>query len=163
MKHPKLEVLQDYFENALNSVQEELVKEHLLNCDQCTKMLADFTVIEKVVKQQSVVKPSMAARAKTMQEAKALLAVRKNQEMAKLNAIAERKEKKARLHTYLQEWKETLYPQIRIPAFQLASVAVLVMVVVAAERSSVETEVFEPLSDEVHEYTFKESPTKGEE
>jgi hypothetical protein len=105
----------------------------------------------------------MAARAKTMQEAKALLAVRKNQQLAKLDALAERKEQKARLKTYLQEWKETLYPQIRIPAFQLASVAMLVMVVVAAERSSVDYEVFEPLSDEVHEYTFKESPIKGEE
>lgn len=163
MKHPKLEVLQDYFENALNMVQEELVKEHLLNCDQCTRMLADLAVIEKVVKQQPALQPSAASRARTMSEAKALLALRKKQQQEKQAAITVRKEQKARLLSHLQEWKETLYPQIRIPAFQLASVAVLVMVVVAAERSSVEAEVFEPLSDEVQVYTFNDSPMKGEE
>jgi hypothetical protein len=72
-KHPHYEILQDYFENALGTEKESLVKEHLLNCDQCTKVLADFTVIETRIRQAKTIEVSHAVRSKIFQNASALL------------------------------------------------------------------------------------------
>lgn len=143
MKHPPYEVLQDYFENVLNSMNESRVKKHLAECDQCTSVLAQFASIETKVKTQQQVQVSANTTKRILNDAHALMAAR-----------AQRKQK---LETHLQEWKEIIFPQIKIPALQLSSLALVLVVVIAAEKGQGGPEdMFEPLNDEVHVVTSLE-------
>ena len=135
MKHPSFEVLQDYFENAVDAKLEARVKAHLEHCDQCTKVLADFAIIENKVKSVAEVQVSQNAQARIFLEAAELL--------------KSRREFKA----FAIDWKENIFPEIRIPALQLASVSLMLATFIAIEKvQSTEEIVLEPLSNEVKVY-----------
>lgn len=143
MKHPPYEVLQDYFENVLSTKLETKVKAHLDGCDQCTGILAQFATIETKVKTQIPVQVSANTKKRILNDAHAL--------------IAAKAEKKEKLEAYIQEWKETIFPQIKIPALQLSSLALVLIVVIAAEKNQGGPEdMFEPLTDEVQVVTSLE-------
>lgn len=136
MKHPSYEVLQDYFENVLSSSVEMRVKTHLSECDKCTQMLSQFAVIETKVRSQQTIEVSAYTSKRIMNDAHALM-------KAKV-------QKKEDLKIFLEEWKEIIFPQIKIPAMQLSSLAMVLVVIIAAEKSqSGPEDMFEPLNDEV--------------
>lgn len=156
MKHPRYEVLQDYFENALNKTQESLVKEHLLNCDQCTKVLSDFTQIESRIKMAPTMKVSGAMKEKIFSDARQMLAARKQHANEKAQRLEE-------LKVYFNDWKETIFPEIKIPALQLCSLSIALMVFVNIERQEgMEEETYVPLTVEVNEYSHIDVPHKVE-
>lgn len=136
MKHPSYEVLQDYFENVLSSSVEMRIKTHLSACDKCTHMLSQFAVIETKVRSQQTIEVSADTSKRIMNDAHALM-------KAKV-------QKKEDLKIFLEEWKEIIFPQIKIPAMQLSSLAMVLVVIIAAEKSqSGPEDMFEPLNDEV--------------
>ena len=157
MKHPRYEILQDYFENALNSVQEDLVKEHLLNCDDCTRILSDFTQIETKMKSAPIRMVSQDMKAKIFADAKLKLAQKKN-------LIQEKQNKKLKMKEFIEEWQRIVFPEIKIPALQIVSVSVLLAIVVlAGQMEDRKEEYYKPLSNDVHEFTFKDISQDSEE
>lgn len=156
MKHPRYEILQDYFENALNSVQEGLVKEHLLNCDDCTRILSDFTQIETKMKSAPARMVSHDMKTKIFADAKLKLAQKKN-------LIQERQNKKLKLKEFIEEWQRIVFPEIKISAIQIVSVSVLLAIVILAGQIEDKKEYYEPLSNDVHEFTFKDISQDSEE
>lgn len=135
MKHPELDLLQDYFENALDSKLEKKVKEHVENCDHCTDILTDFTFLETRVKATPAPKIPQVLEARILREGAELL---KAKQMFKEHA---------------KDWRENIFPEIRIPALQLASVSLMLATFIAVEKvQSTEEIVLEPLSTEVKVY-----------
>lgn len=142
MKHPSNETLQDYFENAVDAKLEAKVKAHVEHCDQCTKILADFAVIETKVKSVPQQTVSQNTQARIFMEASELLK-KKREYQAMKKDFAE----------LARDWRENIIPEIRIPALQLASVSLMLATFIAIEKvQSTEEIVLEPLSNEVKVY-----------
>lgn len=142
MKHPEPGILQDYFENALSASSEKKVREHVSDCDHCTKILADFAIVENKVRSVPAAGVSQNAEARILREAGELL--RKKREQA-----AARNDYKALAKT----WKEEIFPEIRVPALQLCSVSLMLATFIAVEQgTSLEESVYEPLTHEVKVY-----------
>ena len=142
MNHPSLEVLQDYFENAVDTKLEARVKAHVEHCDQCTKILADFVVIETRVKSTTQPTISQNTQARIFLEAGELLK-KKREYHAMKKDFAE----------LAKDWRENIIPEIRIPALQLASVSLMLATFIAIEKvQSTEEIIFEPLSNDVKVY-----------
>lgn len=156
MKHPPVEILQDYFENALVQSLEKRVKEHLLVCDQCSMMLADFAVIEtKVLKRQA---PAISehVQQRIFADAKKLLAQRGHQKQAQI----ERQEK---IKELVHDWQEKLSFDWRVPALQFASLSIVLAAVIAVESSQVEEATYQPISTDVQVSTYQDvTPQEGE-
>lgn len=147
MKHPRHEVLQDYFENALNEVQEQLVKDHLMNCDQCTGMLSQFAQIENKIKYQAPLEVSAKMKNKIFMDAQTLLA-------KKSAALKQKEERQELLSAFVQEWKDVIFPEIKIPALQVCSVSlVLIVFVIVAQMETGEKRYYKPLSTDVNIFT----------
>ncbi len=156
MKHPPLEILQDYFENALVLSQEKRVKEHLLVCDQCSKMMADFAVIETKVLNRSAPAISAQAQQRIFADAKKMLAQRGQQKLAQI----ERQEK---MKEFFHEWQEKLSFDWRVPALQFASLSLVLAVVVAVETNQTEETTYQPISTDVQVSTYQDvTPQEGE-
>jgi hypothetical protein len=149
MKHPPLEILQDYFENALVQSLEKRVKEHLLVCDQCSKMLADFAVIETKVLNRTAPAISVQAQQRIFADAKKMLAQRGQQKIAQL----ERQEK---IKELVQDWQEKLSFDWRVPALQFASLSIVLAAVIAVESSQVEETTYRPISTDVQVLTYQD-------
>lgn len=146
MNHPRHEILQDYFENQLKLTDEQKVQIHLLNCDQCTKTLADFAVIETRLQRQTELSVSARTKEKIFLSAALLLKEKR-----------ERQVQKEWLSTYLEEWKNITFPELKIPALQLASLTLVLTVVISVERNQGSFEdIHEPISSDVSVYTGEE-------
>lgn len=156
MKHPPLEVLQDYFENALVLSQEKRVKEHLLICDQCSKMMADFAVIETKVLNRSAPPLSAQTQQRIFADAKKMLAQRGQQKIDQM----ERQEK---LKELVLAWQEKLNFDWRVPALQFCSLSLVLAVVIAIETNQTEETVYQPISTDVQVLTYQDvTPQEGE-
>lgn len=142
MKHPVMSDLQDYFENALSPSEERRVREHVSECDQCTKILADFAMIETQVKSVELPQVSQNTEARILIGAGDLL--RRKRELA-----ANRRD----YSLLVKEWKENIFPELRVPALQLCSVSLMIAAFIAVEQGqSLEESIYEPLSHEVKVY-----------
>ena len=146
MKHPHPSLIQDYFENTLDTGELSRVREHLVACDACTRILAEMAIIESKVKSLSAPRVSAATEARVMASAAGLLAQRRLEQNQRARARQSRQE----LKEWLLEWQEQLWPQWRSPAWQLCSLSLLVAVLVAYERSQGPQEVYRPITTEVH-------------
>ncbi len=156
MKHPPFEILQDYFENALADSLENRVKEHLLVCDQCNRMLADFAVIETKVLKRQAPDLSMQAQQRIFADAKKMLAQRGQQKRAHV----ERQEK---LKELVVEWQEKLSFDWRVPALQFCSLSLVLAMVVAVETNQTEETTYQPISTDVQVSTYQDvTPQEGE-
>jgi anti-sigma factor ChrR (cupin superfamily) len=156
MRHPSLEILQDYFENALVLSQEKRVKDHLLICDQCSKMLADFAVIETKVLRRTAPAISAQAQQRIFTDAKKMLAQREQRKMAHT-------ERQERLKELLQDWQEKLSFDWRVPALQFASLSLVLAVVAAVETNQTEETTYQPISTDVQVLTYQDvTPQEGE-
>lgn len=157
MKHPRYEVLQDYFENALNEYHEKLVKEHLLNCDSCTKVLAQFSVIETRLRQQEKLTVSEATTGRIMADASLLLRQKREKMQEREAAREKRNLHRENLVQQLQQWRENIFPELKIPALQVCSLSLVLILIVAVEKQqSSERETYQPISTEVDEFTYKD-------
>lgn len=164
MKHPKHEVLQDYFENVLNPYHEKLVKDHLLDCDECTNMLAHFTVIETKLKSQKIISITESTKDKIFADARKMLTVQKEKKDLTAAVIQSRADKKEKLHQSFHEWKLSILPELKIPALQLCSLSIVLFVLVAVEKGQGGAEeMFEPLHSDVEVFTHKDLSNKAEE
>lgn len=135
MKHPELEILQDYFENALSEKLEARVKAHVEECDHCTGILSDFVFIETRVKAIPLPKVSQVIEARILREGAELL------------------KQKREYQSFVTDWKVNIFPEIKIPALQLASVSLMLATFIAIEKvQSTEEIILEPLSSEVKVY-----------
>lgn len=147
MKHPRHAVLQDYFENTLNEVQQQLVKEHLINCDQCTEMLSQFVQIENKIKHQESIEVSVEMKNKIFMNAQALLS-------AKSIVAKQREERQELLSTFVQEWKDVVFPEMRLPALQVCSASlVLTVLIIFAQMETSEKRYYKPLSTDINVFT----------
>lgn len=144
MKHPQLRVLQDYIEYELNEVQSELVREHLLNCDQCSNVLAQMAKVDTRVRQRPETQVSEAARARLFADASALLARKRQQIAAEKRKVQEREEA-------MQDWRElfqNFLGEFRVPALQLAGLSAAVAILIVMNQTESIT-VYKPLSESV--------------
>lgn len=142
MKHPTIEVLQDYFENALVMNREKRVKDHVENCDFCTEILTDFVIIETRIKATPSPVVSQVTKARIYREAGELLKIRKEKRSARTDYAA-----------IAKEWRENIFPEIRVPVLQFCSVSIMLATFIAVEKiQSVEETIYEPLSNEVKVY-----------
>lgn len=146
MRHPHPSLIQDYFENTLPAAELQRVREHLVACDSCTRILAEMAIIESKVKAHSRPKVSQATEARVMAGAANLLAQRRRE----LSQRDEAKKQRQEFKEWLLQWQEELWPQWRSPAWQLCSLSLLVAVLVAYERAQEETEIYRPIMTEVH-------------
>lgn len=157
MKHPTFEVLQDYFENALNKAQELRVKDHLLACDECTALLAQFAQLENKIKLQRPLQVSKTKESEIFFDAKKMLTQRRGK-------IQEQLEQKKKMKVFFEDWKEHVFPEFKVPALQLCSISLVLATFVALEQAqSKEEEYFEPLSKSVNVFTFKDISNSSEE
>lgn len=164
MKHPKHEVLQDYFENVLNPYHVTMVKEHLMDCDQCTNMLSHFAVIENKLKKMQVVEVTAATKGKIFADAKKMLNVRKEKQEQAEALVKERLDQKEKLARGFQEWKESIFPELKIPALQLCSLSIVLLVLVAVEKGQGSyEEMYEPLNSDVEVFTNNDGADKAGE
>ena len=143
MKHPKNETLQDYFENILNENQERLIKDHLMDCDRCTRMLSEVGQIENKIKNQSPQEISIKMKNKIFTNAQLLLA-------EKRATIKKREDHLLVLSNFIDEWKEFIFPEIKLPAMQVYSVSlVLTVVIIFAQLEDDEKIFIKPLTTDV--------------
>jgi hypothetical protein len=164
MKHPKFEVLQDYFENVLNTYHESLVKDHLLDCDECTHMLSHFAVIETKLKNQKVIEVSETTKNKIFTAAKKMLSAKKEKQELEVAMIQSRVDKREKLQKNFQEWKDSILPELKTPALQLCSLSIVLFVLVAVEKGQGSPEeMYEPLNSDVKVFTYKDLANKAEE
>lgn len=162
MKHPRLETLQDYFENALNTYQETLVKEHLLNCDTCTTVLGQMAAVEKKLSSLSALKVSEGTERKIFENAQALLTQKRLRKEEKQNVLDQRREDREKAIEYVRTWWTELLPELKVPALQVCSLSLILAVVVAVEKQNVEEEVYQPISTNVEVLTYKDVPSDEE-
>jgi hypothetical protein len=157
MKHPTFEVLQDYFENALNQAQEMRVKEHLLACEKCTALLAQFVQLENKIKMQRPLQVSKTKESEIFLDAKKMLAQRREKAQKQLK-------QKKEMKVFFEDWKEHVFPEFKVPALQLCSISLVLATFVALEQAqNKEEEYFEPLSKSVNVFTFKDISNSSEE
>jgi hypothetical protein len=150
MKHPTLQALQDYFENVLDRNEEKIIQLHLLDCDLCTKVLADFTAIETRIKSVKPISVSQDLKSKIFKNIHVLIEEKRQRFEHKKMSSDSRKEQLDSLRDQLQEWKQNLYPELKIPALQICSLTIMLSTFIAVEKSSSRNEVeFKPLNDEV--------------
>jgi len=148
MNHPQVSVLQDYFENELTTVQSTVVKEHLLNCDHCTSILAQMAKVDSSLKSIPQETVSLASKDRIFSDAKFLLSNKRAAIEAEARMAASRTHaREAAIRASYQLWKDT-WEDIRVPALQLASVSMVVAVLIAANRDEQVT-VHKPFSEEV--------------
>lgn len=164
MKHPQYEILQDYFENVLNPYHEKLVKDHLLDCDQCTRVLADFAVIETKLKKQPVLQISERTKNKIFADARKMFSARQDKEDQLIVSAKERAAKREKIQKNFQEWRESIFPELKAPALQLCSLSIVLMVIIAVEKGhGGQEEMYEPLNSDVNVFTHKDLAYKAEE
>lgn len=143
MNHPSYEVLQDYFENAIDSELEKKVKQHLQSCDKCTQVLSQFSMIETKLHLQEGITVSLRTENLIFSDVRSLLLQKRTQ----LQKDSERNEM---LSKFVAEWKESIFPELRIPAIQLASLSLVLTVLVSMEKSQgTYEETFKPISNDV--------------
>lgn len=140
MKHPELSLLQDYLENTISGSLESKVRDHLTGCDQCTNILLEMTIVERKVREHEGPSLSHNLKARITGSAHELLRERR-----------ERIQAREELKDYLRNWREEIFPEIRVPAIQLCSLSLVILTVITVEKvSTTEETVFEPISTEVH-------------
>jgi anti-sigma factor ChrR (cupin superfamily) len=154
MKHPPVNILQDYFENALAGSLETRVRAHLIDCDHCTQILADFTRIERKVQKASTPSVSSTMEQKIMADALSILAERRKDRADRVELQIKRQRQR---EEFVSDWRERLEFDWRVPALQFASLSLMVVVLVAIEQNSTEESVYRPINNEVQEITFQDA------
>ena len=120
-------------------------------------MLSHFATIETKLTNQKVVPVSDNTRKKIFLGAQQLLSAKKVQK----NAKELRKEK---ILEFWAEWKEIIFPQIKIPILQLSSLSLVLIVLVTIEKNQGgEEEMYVPLADSVQVLTYADIAQKAEE
>lgn len=159
MKHPKLSTLQDYFENELNLVQLDIVRDHLLDCDVCTKMLSQMAKVDTCAKNITTIVIPEELKRRIFSDAKILLEGKRTR-----IEIAENDSK------VMEEWLDDMgalvqnaISELKVPAFQLASLSILIGYIATVNQVEKVIEQ-KPLSEEVVIYTHSEhdSSVEGE-
>lgn len=160
MKHPRNEILQDYFENALNTYHEGLVKEHLLNCDQCTLILSQMTVIERKIKNDEAFKVSASVKDKILNSAKLKLEMKRTKVMLAETTIQKKEEKREerlkKLEDFVRQSKKSLLVEIKIPVIQACSISLLLLTVIAIEKAQTDEIRVHPINTQVEEMSFND-------
>lgn len=158
MKHPKLSTLQDYFENELNSVQVTLVKEHLLDCNECTFMLSQMAKVDTRFKTINKMLVSDELKNRIFSDAKKILEEKREKIQTSENHVRVREE-------WLQHYGElfqSAVSELKVPAFQLASVTILIGYIVASNQVD-QTIVKKPLAEDIVVFTSENaSSTEGD-
>jgi anti-sigma factor ChrR (cupin superfamily) len=154
MKHPPANILQDYFENALTGSLETRVRAHLVDCDHCTQILADFTRIEHKVQKAITPSVSPAMEQKIMTDALRILAERRKDRAERVELQTKRQRQR---EEFVSDWRERLEFDWRVPALQFASVSALLVILVAIEQNSGEESIYRPISNEVQEVTYQDA------
>lgn len=164
MKHPATYVLQDYFENALNPVQEGLVKDHLLNCDECTKILTEMSIIERKMKEVKTSAVPEALRLRIFKDAGEILQQKRAAKIDRANLKESRIQKQQEIVDSIRGMWELFQNELRTPALQFCSVSLVLVTIIAAEKLTPnEVSRYEPISTQVHTYNFDDSIQEEEE
>lgn len=159
MKHPKLSMLQDYLENELNKIQSGLVKEHLLDCDQCTLILSQIAKVDTTIKSGARIPVSVQTKNRIFADAKNVLQEkRKKIETAQDSANLHKK-----LFQELLDFLRNMVNEFKAPVFQLASLTLVIGFIFSTAQTK-QLIVNKPLSDDVVVYTHgeKDSPLEGD-
>ncbi len=154
MKHPQFSTLQDYFENELSDVQSRLLKEHLLDCNECSLILSQMAKVDTKFKSQNLRTVSSFTRERIFSDARRVLEEKKTK-------IHNAQKKAKVLEDWTQDMKDliaTAINDLRAPAFQLASVSAVIAFVIIANQSE-QISINKPLSEEVVVYTHGENVT----
>ncbi|MBI2519052.1 MAG: hypothetical protein HYV97_01485 [Bdellovibrio sp.] len=159
MKHPRLSTLQDYFENEMNEIQIGLLKEHLLDCDQCTLILSQMAKVDNKVKSVSRIPISEQTKKRIFTEAKARLQAKRNKLDVDQHCARNREERMKELKDLLRN----ALSEFRAPALQVASLGTVIGFIVLAIQTE-QPIVSKPLTEGVVIYTHgeKDSPIEGE-
>ncbi len=159
MKHPKLSTLQDYFENELNSVQSEILKNHLMDCNQCTLVLSQMAKVDVRFKMNTQEPISNAAKDKIFANAKVLLEMKRKK-------IADAQDKSKQFEEWHRGMKDLIlnsFKEFKVPAFQLASLTLLLGYIVSVNQT---IKIFKekPLAEDVVVYFHDDNdlPNEGE-
>ena len=71
---------------------------------------------------------------------------------------------KEKLQKNFHEWKDSILPELKIPALQLCSLSIVLMVIVAVEKGQGGSEeMYEPLNSDVEVFTYNDFADKAEE
>lgn len=157
MRHPTNSVLLDYFENALNPVQESLVKEHLLLCDDCTRILSEMAITERRLREVSAPSVSKGTEQRLFQEARLLLQEKRLQAESKVRSAEAREQRQREWHRRSRELWSTLQ-DLRTPALQFCSLSLVLVAIVTAEKLTTDEEYrYEPISTKVESFEHNEN------
>lgn len=164
MKHPTTYVLQDYFENALNPVQERIVKDHLLNCDKCTRILSEMSIIERKLKDAKTAAVPEALKLRILKDAGDLLQQKRQARFDKKNRQESRVQKQKEIFDSVRDMWEFFQTDLKTPALQFCSVSLVLVTIIAAEKLTAnEVTRYKPISTNVHSYQFDDSVQEEEE
>lgn len=157
MKHPSFSTLQDYFENELNQIRSELVKDHLLDCDKCTSILSQMAKVDTRFKSAGTMTVPEHLKQRIFSDAKAMLEEKRKQ-------IEEHNQRTKPFDEWMQEMRLLVQQNLiefKAPTLQLASLTLVIGFVVAANRNE-QIVTTKPLSEEVVVYTHSEMSTHDE-
>jgi hypothetical protein len=164
MKHPSNSVLQDYFENALNEMQEGLVKDHLLNCEECTKMLSEMALVERKMKETKAEIVPEALRLRILKDAGDLLQQRRQAQIEKSSLQVSRIQKQKEILDSIRGMWELFLSEFRTPALQFCSVSLVLVAIIAVEKLSTNEEYrYNPISMKVQSFGHKDLTQNEEE
>jgi hypothetical protein len=126
--------------------------------------LSHFAVIETKLKNQPTMSVTTSTKDKIFADAKKMLSARQGKRDQQEVAVKQWADKKERIQKSFQEWKESILPELKVPALQLCSLSIVLMVIVAVGKGQGGSEeMYEPLSSDVEVFTYKDLADKAGE
>ena len=149
MKHPSLKQLQDYFEHESSDFSEDMMRQHIEDCQQCSLVLAQMAKVDILFSKSEAITVSEETKEKVFSQASELLALKKNQIKAKQEQADIRKEKIQDTLQSIRELKESALSELKIPALQTVAISTFLIVLTKFATTHTTTENYQIINDDV--------------
>lgn len=152
MKHPSFKILQDYFENETNS---DKLRIHLHNCQKCSVVLSEMAKVDVLFSKANEIKVRGEVKKATFSAASVLLKELRDKKEIKSAKQENRKDKIENLVRFVRDWKEDALGELKLPALQVGSMAIMLFVITKVATTSVEVEHYQIINNDI-EVTYSE-------
>jgi len=148
--HPSLKQLQDFFENEKSNFDNDQLKKHLSSCDKCSVILSEMAKVDILFsKTKETVEVTELVKNETLSKANTLLSQIRSAKNEKVERKEKRIEKVTNVITDINEIRRNALNELKLPVLQAAAAMLVLGVVTEYSRTSIETEEYKILNDEV--------------
>jgi hypothetical protein len=146
MKHPGLNVLQDYFEAETESLQ---IKSHLEECDRCSRIISEMAKVDIYFSRDKSTEVSSEVKEKVFTNASKLLIARRKTITAGLEKKRSRQEKSERVLQKISKLRSDALSELKLPIMQSAALAMAILVFTKVSTTHTKTEYYNIIDNDI--------------